>query len=127
VGDNQKTPASGNVRSCSAGCRELPHFPFRSYADLFDTLRLASLLLLAAFSAAPIPRCGKTDRHARLRRRHERAVVGHGGHRGPITVSWQPEGQAMERQLTLEATAASGNVVLARLTGSFPARQSHIA
>ena len=41
---------------------------------------------------------------------------------GPIAISWQPEGQATERQLTLEATAASGNVVLARLTGLVPGK-----
>ena len=41
---------------------------------------------------------------------------------GPIAISWRPEGQAMDRQLTLEATAASGNVVLARLTGLAPGK-----
>jgi len=41
---------------------------------------------------------------------------------GPIAISWQPEGNAMERQVTLDATAASGNVVLARLTGLAPGK-----
>jgi alkaline phosphatase D len=36
---------------------------------------------------------------------------------GPIAISWQPEGQGTERQLTLDAAAVSGNAVLARLTG----------
>jgi len=85
-------------------------------------LRLASLLLLAAFSAAPFPAA------ARLTVMHGYADVTSAllwvmaDTAGPITVSWQPEGQAMERQLTLEATAASGNVVLARLTGLVPSK-----
>ena len=41
---------------------------------------------------------------------------------GPITISWQPEGQATERQLTLDAAPASGNAVLARLTGLKPGK-----
>ena len=41
---------------------------------------------------------------------------------GPIAVSWQPEGQVTERQLTLDATAVSGNAVLARLTGLKPGK-----
>jgi alkaline phosphatase D len=41
---------------------------------------------------------------------------------GPITISWQPDGQVTERQLTLDATAASGNAVLARLTGLPPGK-----
>jgi alkaline phosphatase D len=41
---------------------------------------------------------------------------------GPVAISWQPDGQSPERQLTLDATAASGNVVLARLTGLAPGK-----
>ena len=41
---------------------------------------------------------------------------------GPITISWQADGQSPERQLTLDATPASGNVVLARLTGLSPGK-----
>ena len=35
VGDNQKTPASGNLRSCSAGCRDFP----RSVPNPMPTFR----------------------------------------------------------------------------------------
>jgi alkaline phosphatase D len=85
-------------------------------------LRLASLLLLAALSAVPFPAA------ANLTVMHGYADVTSAllwvmaDTAGPITVSWQPEGQAMERRLTLEATAASGNVVLARLTGLVPGK-----
>jgi len=41
---------------------------------------------------------------------------------GPVTISWQADGQSPERQLTLDATPASGNVVLARLTGLSPGK-----
>ena len=41
---------------------------------------------------------------------------------GPIAVSWQADGQAQESRLALEATPASGNVVLARLTGLSPGK-----
>lgn len=41
---------------------------------------------------------------------------------GPIEISWRPDGQAMDRKLTLDATAAAGNVVLARLTGLSPGK-----
>ena len=39
---------------------------------------------------------------------------------GPIAINWQPDGQSTERHITLDATAASGNVVVARLTGLNP-------
>ena len=41
---------------------------------------------------------------------------------GPISISWQPEGQAAERQLTLDAIATSGNAIHARLTGLRPGK-----
>jgi len=41
---------------------------------------------------------------------------------GPIEITWRPEGQAMDRKLILEAGAASGNIVLARLTGLAPGK-----
>jgi len=41
---------------------------------------------------------------------------------GPIEISWRPDAQAAEAKLTLDASAASGNVVLARLTGLAPGK-----
>jgi alkaline phosphatase D len=41
---------------------------------------------------------------------------------GPIEIAWQPDAQGPERMLTLDASAASGNVILARLTGLAPGK-----
>jgi alkaline phosphatase D len=41
---------------------------------------------------------------------------------GPIAISWQADGLAQESRLTLDAMAASGNVVQARLTGLVPGK-----
>jgi alkaline phosphatase D len=41
---------------------------------------------------------------------------------GPIDITWRPDGEAKERKLTLDASATSGNVVLARLTGLSPGK-----
>jgi alkaline phosphatase D len=39
---------------------------------------------------------------------------------GPVEVTWRPAGDAAERKLTLDASATSDNIVLARLTGLVP-------
>jgi alkaline phosphatase D len=41
---------------------------------------------------------------------------------GPIEIGWRPDTQAAERKLTLDASATSGNIVLARLTGLSPGK-----
>ncbi len=39
---------------------------------------------------------------------------------GPIDIAWRPDAAGPERRITLDANAASGNIVLARLTGLAP-------
>ena len=41
---------------------------------------------------------------------------------GPIDISWRPDAAGRRAQLTLDASATSGNVVLARLTGLAPGK-----
>ena len=41
---------------------------------------------------------------------------------GPIEISWRPDAQSTERKLLLDASAASGNAVVARLTGLAPGK-----
>ncbi|MEO8345120.1 MAG: alkaline phosphatase D family protein [Betaproteobacteria bacterium] len=43
---------------------------------------------------------------------------------GPIEISWQPDAQGPERKLKLDAAAATGNVVHARLTGLTPGKSA---
>jgi alkaline phosphatase D len=43
---------------------------------------------------------------------------------GPVAVAWRPEGEAADRRVELEATAANDSVVIARLSGMKPGKSA---
>jgi alkaline phosphatase D len=90
---------------------QLPPLPRRVARGLLEPLLLAALPAAAKLTVMH----GYADYTSALLWRMADTA-------GPIAVSWQPDGRSTERQLTLDATPSSGNVVLARLTGLFPGK-----